>query len=408
MKLEWKRIDSYIGNSTIPELVLYRPCPICGVADAKPVLELQGFQFFSDSSDSAKRVSVIVNQCRECLALYLNPCYSKYGFLILFKEAGRSYGATEGRPQEQIEWLYSQNLLDDGCRFLDVGCYDGKFLASLPGSIKKVGIDIDEQAIRRGREKYIQGEIDFVLGDFSNFFYEKSIDVISMFHVLEHLPDPVGVLKNLRANAQSSTRLVVEVPIIENGITNDINGFFSVQHMTHFSRSSLANCLVRSGWQIEKIFEHPNYNGCRVLATPGKIVKEVNGNRGDIDRLYQYLTAWYKAVENVNSKLNKIEGDLQCVIWGAGLHTEFLYQLTILFYNKETRFIIVDSDPMKQGKTWRGLQVYHPDKLALVNWANAMLVVSSYGSQKVIVENCKELDVPEERIVNLYDEIRVY
>mgnify|MGYP000380287711 CR=1 FL=1 len=37
-----------------------------------------------------------------------------------------------------------------------------------------------------------------------------------MFHVLEHLPRPVEVLRKLRSIAEVSTRLVVEVPVLEN------------------------------------------------------------------------------------------------------------------------------------------------------------------------------------------------
>jgi hypothetical protein len=64
-----------------------------------------------------------------------------------------------------------------------------------------------------------------------------------MFHVLEHLPDPVSVLKRLRDHAHNSTRLVIEVPILEKGQTNDIHGFFSPQHLTHFSKKTLDNVL---------------------------------------------------------------------------------------------------------------------------------------------------------------------
>lgn len=408
MSIKWTTIDSHPGDNTTPELFFFRPCPICGAVNTKTVLELKDFQFFSDSSVSSKRVPVRVNQCRECFALYLNPCYSEYGFSILFAEAGQSYGSSEMRPQEQINWLTTQGLLNAGSRFLDVGCYDGQFLAHLPENIKKVGIDIDAQAITRGRKNYSEKKIEFILADFERFLYEKPIDTISMFHVLEHLPNPLGVLKNLRSTAQPNTQLVVEVPILERGITNDINGFFSVQHMTHFSRRSLTNCLLRSGWKINEWLEQPDYNGCRVLATPHETVKDVSGNREDIGALYHYLAAWYKALEDVNGKLNTIEGNVQCVVWGAGLHTEFLYQLTNLFYDKNTDFAIVDSDPIKQGTTWRGIHIYSPEKLTMVDWSNAILVVSSYGSQKIIVENCKKLGVPNERIVQLYDEIRVY
>ena len=60
-----------------------------------------------------------------------------------------------------------------------------------------------------------------------------------MFHVLEHLKNPLETLINILKSAHQTTYLLIEVPILENGFTNDINGFFSAQHLTHFSRQSL-------------------------------------------------------------------------------------------------------------------------------------------------------------------------
>jgi SAM-dependent methyltransferase len=372
-------------------------------------MELDDFQFYTDSAEVPKRMSVRENQCLKCFAIYLNPCYSDYGFQLLFSEAGQSYGATEGRPYEQIKWLTSRELLRPGMQVLDVGCYDGQFLAKLPQNIKKVGIDIDKPAIERGRQLFGEQGVEFILGNFENFQYAGTPDTITMFHVLEHLPRPVAALYNLRSIAHPSTRLVVEVPILENCITNDINGFFSVQHMTHFSRRSLQNCLIQSGWKIQEWDEQPDYNGCRVLAIPDEPATNIIGDERDVDLLYAYLAAWYNALSEVNHKLSSIENTPSYIIWGGGLHTEFLYHTTSFFQSDNNReYAIVDSDILKQGKTWRGITIHPPAVLREVEWTNIQLVVSSYGSQEAIVQSACDLGVPVEQIVRLYDEVRVY
>jgi len=95
---------------------------------------------------------------------------------------------------------------------------------------------------------------------------------------------------------------VVEVPILENGKTNDINGFFSVQHMTHFSRQSLANCFALGGWEVVEQIEQPDYNGCRVLAKPAAISGEpsemLKANSDDAIAAIDYLENWYGALKD--------------------------------------------------------------------------------------------------------------
>ena len=91
------------------------------------------------------------------------------------------------------------------------------------------------------------------------------------------------------------------------------------------------------------------------------------------------------------------------------MHTEFLYQVTSFFErNRESRFIIVDSDPLKQGKTWRGVPICPPAELDSFDWSSAMLVISSYGGQESIVRSARQLGVPELSILRLYDSIKKY
>lgn len=406
--MRWQHIDSFDGNRSDRSQVRARACPICQSLHARTVLVLDEFQFFSDSATQAKRVDICEVQCLNCHALYLNPVYSTAGFPVLFAEAGQSYGASEGRPQEQIDWLNARGLLKADSTLLDAGCYDGGFLAHLPQQVQRIGVDIDRPAIERGRARHAANGIRFVQGDFETFKSPVKPDCITMFHVLEHLPQPVAVLENLRANAHDATRLVVEVPILEKGSTNDINGFFSVQHTTHFSRASLRNALGVAGWAVEEWFEQSDYNGCRVLARPGAVTQPV-GAAEDVTGLHAYLASWHGALADVNRRIAALPAHRRCVLWGGGMHTEFLYQVTSLFRTDPAReYAIVDSDPLKQGKSWRGVPIQAADALADVDWQDTLLVISSYGSQDVIAKVAADRGVPSDRIVRLYDHVDVY
>ena len=105
-----------------------------------------------------------------------------------------------GHTHEQIDWLSNYGLLNDGAYVLDVGCYDGSFLSRLPNSVIKLGVDIDEPAIIRGREMHHEKEIQFFHGDFETFLYNSEApDTITMYHVLEHVARPVEVLRKLNS-----------------------------------------------------------------------------------------------------------------------------------------------------------------------------------------------------------------
>lgn len=409
----WAKINSLAGSHSSQSLGYHRPCPICKGLDSKTVLEINDFQFYSDSIKQPKRFDVRETLCHKCFAIYLNPCYSDYGFGVLFSEAGQSYGSMSEHTEEQIGWLGHHRLLSKGARVLDVGCYDGGFLTLLPDTVIKLGVDIDGPAIERGRLQHKEKEIQFFQGDFETFTYDhEAPDTITMYHVLEHLPRPVEVLSKLRSISNDSTKLVVEVPVLDNGNTNDINGFFSIQHTTHFSRNSLRNCLSAAGWHIETEFITSDYNGFRVLASPDSAKttdKSINSAPEDWIDMHDSLMSWNKAVIDVEKIVQSIPQCDRFVIWGGGAHTEYLYQLTSLFHSRShCEFIIVDSDPLKHGKTWRGITIYEPSIIDNLDWESTGLLISSYGGQDSIQEGALSLNVPSAKITKFYEAIRRY
>lgn len=399
-------IDGFVGNSHCPTHQRARPCPLCGGTRQRLAVELADFQFFSDSASVAKRVHICQVMCRDCFTLFANPVFTASGFAALFAEAGMSYGATEARPQEQIDWLAARDLLTPGRVFLDVGCYDGRFLSKLPVELVRQGVDIDGPAIARGRQR--DPALELIHGDFESFAPSRAPQVITLFHVLEHLPDPLAVLRRLRSVAADDVQLVVEVPVVEGGQTNDINGFFSVQHLTHFSRHSLAGALALSGWRVVEAEAKSGYNGYRVRAVKAPIMDRFIGDPGDIAHLQRVLRAWTQAQCAVEAKLSPLAADATVVVWGAGLHTEFLYQVTSLFAHSYRRFVLVDGDPLKQGTTWRGLPVYSPAMLSDLDWNRCRLVISSYGSQPSMLAAAESLGVPGACVYSLYDQVNVY
>jgi hypothetical protein len=220
----------------------------------------------------------------------------------------------------------------------------------------------------------------------------------------------VPILTRLREAAHANSRLVVEVPVLEGGPSNDLVGFFTVQHTTHFSRRSLANCLARGGWRIVEWLHQPDYNGTRVLCEPAAPGTEPVGDPQDAIGVREALAHWHTAAIHVTRATAPLAEAQRCVVWGGGMHLEYLYAATPFFQARPQReYVILDGDKGKQGTTWRGIDIHAPAQaLADPDAAGMPLLVSTYGSQPEVARAAAELGVDSQRIVTLYEHVSVY
>ena len=396
-----------------------RSCPICGKSLTRRLFSLNSFVFYTDESGVQDKITHV--SCRNCGTLYMNPYYSEKGFSNLFsKYASFSYGSKVVHTNEQIDWLRDRGLLRDGLTLLDVGCYEGSFLRRLPKSVNCIGVDFDKTVIERG--KLISGDnIVLYSGIFDSFELENEVDVITMFHVLEHLPNPLDTLRHLREISKGTKQyLVVEVPILELGskYANDINCFFSIQHLTHFSCRTIHMILRLAGWDIVETYKVKDYGGYRLLCKPGCIANltdfldNSDDKNKDWEKALSIISRWYLACKHVQNKIDSLYSlkPSLIAIWGAGIHLEMLYQATTLFEIPRAKYRIFDKDLEKIGKKWRGFRIESSDYIKLIDFKhdNAFLVLSSYGSQDNMESIAKERGLSKYRIVKLYDYIRSY
>jgi SAM-dependent methyltransferase len=85
-------------------------------------------------------------------------------------------------------------------------------------------------------------------------FPDDHFDVVLCYHVLEHLPDPIGTLKEIHRIVQPNGLLVTAVPNI-GGLTARLtkNHWFGIdvpRHLFHFTPESLKCALTQNGFKI--------------------------------------------------------------------------------------------------------------------------------------------------------------
>lgn len=102
--------------------------------------------------------------------------------------------------------------LAPGYRVLEVGCGTGNVLrllaqACIKGSV--VGLDLLEAGLRYARRR---ASCPLVQGDLRNLPFRPGFSVIGLFDVLEHQPDDLGLLRDLRALLALDGVLILTVP----------------------------------------------------------------------------------------------------------------------------------------------------------------------------------------------------
>lgn len=141
-------------------------------------------------------------------------------------------------------------------KILDVGCGTGVLAGILTDyGYDVTGIDISDSAIEKCHEKGINAYVQDLSEPFS--FKEREFDCILMSEVLEHIVDPIQVLRKLRAVLKPGGVMIITTPnsvfftrrlryLIGKSSTETQN--FS--HLRFFSKKLLSSVVTAAGFQI--------------------------------------------------------------------------------------------------------------------------------------------------------------
>lgn len=139
-------------------------------------------------------------------------------------------------------------------RLLDVGCGSGELIGRM-GSLgwKVAGVDPDPVAVQRGRDS----GLDIQQGSISDLPESELYDVITLNHVIEHVPYPIALLRECRKRLNPNGIVLITTPnIVSFGhkwFKQYWRGLEVPRHLLLFSPSSLSQCVVRSGLHVRSI-----------------------------------------------------------------------------------------------------------------------------------------------------------
>jgi SAM-dependent methyltransferase len=139
-------------------------------------------------------------------------------------------------------------------RLLEIGCATGAFLNGMKKQEgwEVAGVEISDQAAAIARQWY---HLDVWTGALEQIdFPENSFDVVTLWDVLEHLPDPIGQLHRVKHLLKSGGYLIVRVPNSAS-LTAKIFGKYwagwdAPRHLFVFTPDTLRKMLHSAGYEL--------------------------------------------------------------------------------------------------------------------------------------------------------------
>ena len=144
---------------------------------------------------------------------------------------------------------------------LDFGCGWGGFLKNVRTYKSLNGVELRKECLSYIRHSLKKINISNNINSF-----DKKFDIITMFHVLEHIPYQVETLKSLKSKLKNKGKIIIEVPhaedflILQNELKEFKNFTFWSEHLILHTYKSLKTILFKSGFRNINIEYYQRYN----------------------------------------------------------------------------------------------------------------------------------------------------
>lgn len=245
-----------------------------GISPACPVCSSAGAAFFSLGHDRLFGLAhgrFLLYRCGSCGCIFQFPIPDD-GLLSHFypdeywwseKQRGSGLASLVNR----LERTYREFVVRDHVRFLlrcarqssggrtllDIGCGSGTFLSvARRHGFSAYGMDRSARAVAAARSLH---GIEVRRGEIGSGVWEgRRFDFVSMFHVLEHLPDPRTGLSYAAGLLEPAGSLLIQVPNVASAQARIFGqrwyGLDVPRHVINFSPRALELLLEEAGFRI--------------------------------------------------------------------------------------------------------------------------------------------------------------
>ncbi len=236
-------------------------CPVCLNPVTAPALVGTDFLFESTSK------TFTLYSCEACRCLFLHPMPDSRE-IERFYPADYWWNARRSGGLKKLESVYRKLALRDHIAFitkaagnrgvdvLDVGCGSGTLLGLLKQRGFRVnGLDFSAEAAAIAKA---ENGVDVAVGSLEEaHFPAESFDVVTLFHVMEHVTNPRLVLAQVSRVLKPNGVAILQVPNIESWQFKIFGarwyGLDIPRHVIDYSRNSMLKLLADSGFVVNRI-----------------------------------------------------------------------------------------------------------------------------------------------------------
>lgn len=333
-------------------------CPLCGSDDLFAFLERRGVPVHQNLPLSTRVAALATPRgdlrlvcCRRC-GFVANAAFRAE--LLNYGEQYENDQTWSPRFDAHVNGLVDR-LLAAGIRnksVVEVGCGRGYFLQRLCARGESHGVGFDPSY--KGADVSADGRVKFVRKFYGPSHADVRPDAVVCRHVIEHISDPLALVRDVRATLGSGSHALVafETPTIEWILDGLVIQDLFYEHCSYFSPTTLAYAFRRSGFRtltVDQVFgdqyiwleavpdEAPQPNLEPDRASAGAAVA----------RAARYASEEGARLGRLRTRLEKLHARGPVAVWGGG--AKGVTFLNLLDPAAELVDCVVDINPRKQG-----------------------------------------------------------
>ena len=238
-------------------MILLDKCPVCLNKNLANKL------YCTDHTASKEKFTIV--SCETCDFTFTNPRPKDESLGDYYKSD--MYISHTNSSKGLFNWLYQtvrkyairtkltllKSVTDFGCH-LDVGCGTGEFLnACQQTGFKVAGVEPSELARKQAINNYsLSVSEDTNLAQFEN----AQFDSISLWHVLEHLPNLNNSINEFKRILNKKGKVIIAVPNHKSWDANYYREYWAAWdvpiHLWHFSKETIELLFNKNGFKLIK------------------------------------------------------------------------------------------------------------------------------------------------------------